>query len=116
MIFFLLNIFTQVGLPTAAGISPNISVNQRAQFLEKLSSLHDLKKLRALCYIDLQYSEQLAISSLMMSYVFLQYYQTSNEAKIMKSYKELSYYKDMRQFHKQASNCVIATLNFIMVE
>ena len=52
----------------------------------------------------------------MMSYVFLQYYQTSNEAKIMKSYKELSYYKDMRQFHKQASNCVIATLNFIMVE
>lgn len=50
----------------------------------------------------------------MMSQVFLQYYQTSNEAKIVKGYKDLSYYRDMRQFHKQASNCVVATLNFLL--
>ena len=50
----------------------------------------------------------------MMSYVFLQYYQTSNEAKIQKGYSEINEYKDMRQFHKQASNCVIATLNFLL--
>lgn len=76
--------------------------------------MHDLKKLRALSYIDLQYSEHLDVSSLMMSQVFLQYYQTSNEAKIVKGYKDLSYYRDMRQFHKQASNCVVATLNFLL--
>lgn len=53
VIFFLLNIFTQIGLPTSSAILPNIQLGPRTQILEKLSSLHDLKKLRALSYIDL---------------------------------------------------------------
>lgn len=82
VIFFLLNVFSQIGLPTSSAILPNISLGLRTQFLERLSSLSELKKLRALIYIDLQYSEHLDVTSLMMSYVFLQYYKTSNEAKI----------------------------------
>ena len=79
-----------------------------------MPSLHDLKKLRALSYISLQYSERLEVTSLMMSYVFLQYYQTSNEAKIQLDYAtDSSEYKEMRQFHKQATNCIIASLTFM---
>ena len=115
VIFFLVNVFSQVGLPSASGIHPGMLLSQRAQLLEKMSSLHDLKKLRALLYIDLQYSEHLEVTSLLMSFVFLQYYQTSNESKILKGYSELSEYKDMKQFHKQASNCVVAALNFLQV-
>ena len=83
VIFFLLNTFSQIGLPAASGVVPHLPLVQRSNYmLESLSSLHDLKKLRALSYIDLQYSEHLEVSLMMTSYVFLQYYQVSNEAKI----------------------------------
>ena len=54
VIFFLMNIFSQIGLPAASGVIPQLPLAQRANYLlESLSSLHDLKKLRALSYIDL---------------------------------------------------------------
>mmetsp|Transcript_39936 Transcript_39936/g.52249 ORF Transcript_39936/g.52249 Transcript_39936/m.52249 type:complete len:101 (+) Transcript_39936:1142-1444(+) len=83
--------------------------------LETLSPLHDLKKLRALCYIYLQYSEHLEVTSLFMSQVFLQYYQSSNESKILTNYQEMSDY-EIKQFHKQASNCVVSALNFALID
>lgn len=50
----------------------------------------------------------------MMSQVFLQYYQQPNETKIQRQYTSVKEYNDMSQFHKQASNCIIATLHFLL--
>ena len=55
------------------------------------------------------------MNSLIMSSVFFQYYQSSNESKIQHDYKKLGDY-EIRQFAKQASNCVVTSLNFAMSE
>ena len=65
---------TQIGLPTSASLVQGLSINQRVSFLEKLPSINDLKKLRALSHIDLQYGDGLEVTTLIMSYVFLQLY------------------------------------------
>ena len=65
---------TQIGLPTSASLVQGLSINRRVSFLEKLPSINDLKKLRALSHIDLQYGDGLEVTTLIMSYVFLQLY------------------------------------------
>ena len=65
---------TSIGLPTSASLLSGLSIAHRVSFLERLPSINDLKKLRALSHIDLQYGNGLEVTTLMMSYVFLQLY------------------------------------------
>ena len=74
VLFYLLNMMTSIGLPTSASLLSGLSIAHRVSFLERLPSINDLKKLRALSHIDLQYGNGLEVTTLMMSYVFLQLY------------------------------------------
>ena len=114
VLFYLLNMMTSIGLPTSASLLSGLSVSNRVSFLERLPSINDLKKLRALSHIDLQYGNGLEVTTLMMSYVFLQLYQESNESKIQTDYKASDDYKNMKQMKNQAVNSAIASINFVL--
>ena len=114
VLFYLLNVMTQIGLPTSASLVQGLSINQRVSFLEKLPSINDLKKLRALSHIDLQYGDGLEVTTLIMSYVFLQLYQESNENKVHSDYKLKDDYKSSKSMRNQAVNSALSSINFIL--
>ena len=105
---------SSIGLPTSASLLSGLSISQRVSFLERLPSINDMKKLRALSLIDLQYGNGLEVTTLIMSYVFLQLYQDSNENKIQTDYKLKDDYKNMKQMKNQAINSAVSSINFVL--
>ena len=103
---------SQTGLPTSGALVKNLTINQRIQLLEKLPSINELKKIRALSIIDLHYGDDLEVTTLIMSYVFLQLYQDQIEGKIHQASKQKD--NQSSQMKNQAINSAVSSIKFVL--
>jgi len=85
--------------------------NKRFEFIEQLSSLRDLRKLRSLIEFDLQYSDCAAESAIYLSIIDLQYYMEAVNSKLLYDYKNAETYQEKRQYKDLAINSAIWALN-----
>jgi hypothetical protein len=91
----IVNVFGSLGLQV---FDPNtlMTFQKRCQLLDRFSSLADLKKLRTLISIDLQFTSDPAQSALMFSIVELQNYMQALDTKLLDDYRHADNYINIR--------------------
>jgi len=113
VVFYLLNMFTHVGLSTSLHQLQKLSLMQRVQIIERMQSLNDIKKLKNLCFTGLQFStgSDFSLFCFFLSQTYLQQFNLLNECKLKLNFKASADYRESKLAKLNAINAIIAAID-----